>query len=270
MSTPITDIPQPAAPEAPRAPTPSPTAGTSLWDLPPELLPNLDELVIEDGKPVDGILSEKQMRLLTEPLHSNWLGPGEGQPWVVMANVGVFHTSGQPPLVPDVFLAVGARQGTDLTQRENLSYFVWLRGKLPDVAVEIVSNREGGEDTDKLREYARIGVPYYVIFDPQDLLGGGVLRVWQLQGRTYEPLSKPWFFKEVGLGIDLWHGRFEDVELTWLRWCDRDGHVIPTGAERASQAEQREQEAKREAAQARQELEQLKEKLRAMGLETPR
>ena len=33
----------------------------------PEDIPNLDALIIEDGAPVDSILSEKQMRLLTEP-----------------------------------------------------------------------------------------------------------------------------------------------------------------------------------------------------------
>lgn len=36
--------------------------------------------------------------------------------------------------------------------------------------VEVVSNREGGEDDDKLRKFQMIGVPYYVIFDPRCLL----------------------------------------------------------------------------------------------------
>src|SRR5205085_1016293 len=128
-----------------------------------------DELVLEDGKPVDNIFSEKQQRLLPESLHAGWSGPPGGEPFVVMANVGVFHTTGQPPIVPDVLLAVGVRQG-DPDQRENLAYFVWLRGKVPDVVIEVVSNREGGEDSVKLQSYARIGVPYYVIFDPDNWL----------------------------------------------------------------------------------------------------
>jgi hypothetical protein len=42
----------------------------------------------------------------------------------------------------------------------------------------------------------------------------------------------------VGLELMLWEGEFEeDVRRLWLRWCDRDGQVIPTGAERAEQAE---------------------------------
>jgi hypothetical protein len=263
----------------------------------------VNELVLDDGKPVDNIFSEKQMRLLTQALHDSWAGPPSGQPFVVMANVGVFHTLGEPPIVPDVLLAVGVRQGSPKL-RENLAYFVWLRGKVPDVVIEIVSNREGGEDTTKLEIYARIGVPYYVIFDPENELRGGVLRVLQLQGRTYQALPEPSFFSEVGLGIKPWQGRFEDLEASWLRWCDRGGSILQTGAERvekeqsradserqradterqraeserqradserqrADSAEQRVLAHQRESELAHQELQKLKEQLRALGISPP-
>ena len=39
------------------------------------------------------------------------------------------------------------------------SYFVQEHGKPPDVVVEIVSNRRGCEDSNKLEGYARIRVP---------------------------------------------------------------------------------------------------------------
>ena len=228
------------------APTTATTGPVTPLTAPPEVIPDLDQFVIEDGKPVDGILSEKQMRLLTEPLAAGWSAP-EGQPFVVMANVGVFHTSGEPAIVPDVLFAAGVRQGTDLTERANLSYFIWLRGKAPDVAVEVVSNREGGEDSSKLRTYARIGVPYYVIFDPEDLLRGGVLRVFELQGRRYRALPEPYFLEAAGLGVRLWDGVFEGISRTWLRWCDREGNVIPTGAERAEAERQRADDEKQRA-----------------------
>lgn len=268
-------LPAPVGPPAPAEPPAVPPPGErDLWPR-PEDFPNVHELVIEDGKPVDSIFAEKQMRLLTEPLHGGWPGPGEGRPFVAMANVGVFHTTGQPPIVPDALLATDVRQG-DLAERENRSYFVWLRGKVPDVVVEIVSNREGGEDTHKLAVYARIGVPYYVVFDPEDLLDGGALRVYRRSGLTYQMLAAPYSFEGVGLGVVLWRGRFEDLDGTWLRWCDRDGRVIPTGAERAAQEKQRASQAEellveeRHAHQrAQRELEQLKERLRALGIEPP-
>jgi hypothetical protein len=256
-SKPTGATPVPSSPP----PTTTPPAADPALTVPPEVLPDLDKFVIEDGKPVDGILTEMEMRLLTEPLKSSW-SPPDGQPFVVMADVGVFHTDDEPPIVPDVLLAVGVRQGIDLGQKANLSYFVWLRGKVPDVAIEVVSNREGGEDTDKLKTYARIGVRYYVIFDPDNLLRGGVLRVAQLQGRRYRALTEPYFFEDVGLGVRLWDGRFEGLERTWLRWCDQKGHVIPTGAERAEEERKRAEREKHRADSAEKELERLRKKLR--------
>jgi hypothetical protein len=59
-----------------------------------------------------------------------------------------------------------------------------------------------------------------------------------LRGRTYEP-SQLGYMPEVGLGLTLWHGTFEEVEADWLRWTDRDGHLLPLGRDRAEQAERR-------------------------------
>ena len=54
--------------------------------------------------------------------------------------------------------------------KSHRSYFVWEYGKVPDVVIEVVSNREGGEDSDKLAAYAQIKIGYYVIFDPERML----------------------------------------------------------------------------------------------------
>ncbi|MBE9113247.1 hypothetical protein IQ273_28115 [Nodosilinea sp. LEGE 07298] len=39
------------------------------------------------------------------------------------------------------------------------------------------------------------------------------------------------------MGLTLGDGEFEGMRMTWLRWCDREGNLLPTGAERAAQAE---------------------------------
>ena len=49
---------------------------------------------------MDNIFSEKQQRLLTEPLYSG----GLDRPFAAMANVGVFYQTHQPPLVPDMYV----------------------------------------------------------------------------------------------------------------------------------------------------------------------
>jgi hypothetical protein len=222
---------------------------------------------------VDGILSERQMRLLTEPLYSSWDGPETGEDFVALANVGLFHTAGQPPLVPDVLLSLDETQPEDLSLKQNNSYFVWLRGKVPDLVAEIVSNREGGEDTHKLRAYARLHILYYVIFDPLNLLEGGSLRVFALRDRHYAPIAADWL-EGIGLGLKLWHGPYQGVTTTWLRWCDKNGQLIPTGEEKAQQEERRAEQEKQRAEQEKQRAERAEErarrleaKLRAQGIE---
>jgi Uma2 family endonuclease len=248
--------------------------------------PSLDHLITDDGKPVDNFFVEKQQRLLTAPLECSW-APVDGQPFVVASNVGLFFEPKNPAYCPDAMLALGVRLGEDLKVKPNRSYFVWLLHKVPDVVIEIVSDLTGGEEGHKMAEYARRGVPYYVIFDPLNLLGGGVLRVFACQQGVYEPLAGAWF-ASVGLGIRLWPGVYEDTTDVWLRWCDRDGRVIPTGKEKseyeAQRAEQERQRAEQErqraeheaqraeheaqrAEQERQRAEQLRAQLRALGID---
>ena len=49
---------------------------TTAYELPPA--PDTSHLITEDDTPVDNFLSEKNQRLLTEPLYSSWAGPGSG------------------------------------------------------------------------------------------------------------------------------------------------------------------------------------------------
>ena len=66
----------------------------------------VEHIVTEDDEPVDNLYSEKQQRLLTEPLYSSW-SPPAGQadtavprPFLAAANVGLFAAVSRPPLVP--------------------------------------------------------------------------------------------------------------------------------------------------------------------------
>ena len=99
---------------------------------------------------MDNVLPEKQMRLLTEPLYSCWTCPYGQQSFVAMANVGLFFDVNRPPLVPDVLSSTNVERPANLHAKRYRSYFTWEYGKPPDVVIEIVSNREGGEDTIKL------------------------------------------------------------------------------------------------------------------------
>jgi len=93
---------------------------------------------------------------------------------------------------------------------------------------------------------------------PLRLLSEDEVRVYERGfGRRYR-LRNNHQLPEVGLSLTLWSGMFEDLEDTWLRWCDLEGHSIPTGEETSAVAEERaataEERAEREAT-ARQEAE---------------
>ncbi len=201
--------------------------------LPLVVQPRVDHLVTEDDIPVDNVYSEKQQRLLTEPLHSSWAQAGGSRSFVAMANVGLFYDVNRPPLVPDMLLSMDVELPADLHAKNHRCYFGWEYGKPPDVVVEIVSNREGGEGTTKLGAYARIGVRYYAIFDPERLLGQESLRGYRLDAMEYRAMDAPLWFAGVGLGLRIWQGRYEDHDNTWLRWVDVRGVPMPSGQERA-------------------------------------
>jgi hypothetical protein len=216
----------------------------------------ISHLVTEDDTPVDNFQSEKQQRLLVEPLYS---AQALSSPFLVAANVGLFYDINTEPIVPDVLLSLGVQLADDFSLKQNRSYFVKKLGKVPEVCLEIVSNDEGNELTlskkaqqagKKLCKkdiYTQIPIPYYVVFDPleqiqdQANMNGALVRVWKYAQARYVELTEPagivaigqsiWL-EEVGLGLTLWSGEFEDqVTRLWLRWCDRSGLVIPTGAE---------------------------------------
>jgi Uma2 family endonuclease len=245
--------------------TPSPEEDNGLdpdetpWGVPAAVLPNYDLIQTEDGKPVENALIEKQMRLLTEALYASWPGPGGERTFQVYSNVGLFYAAHKSGLCPDVMLSLDVPVNIDLSQKENRSYFIWEIGKAPEVVIEIISDRRGGEASFKMGEYALIGIPCYVLFDPAEHLKGGVLRAFRLLGRDYQPIEPDWF-PEVCLGLTLWQGNYENQEALWLRWCDQQGQVIPTGRERAEQERQR-------AEQERQRADRLAAKLRELGID---
>jgi Uma2 family endonuclease len=232
---------------------------------------DIENLITEDDTPVDNFISEKQQRILTEPLYSCWAGLGEGRTFLVAANVGIFTSVHQPPIVPDVFLSLDVKIAEDWWKKSNRTYFIWEFGKLPEVVIEIVSNREGKEDSEKLSRYARMGIIYYVIHDPLRELKGEELRIYELCAGEYQQRTDTQL-PRVRLGLILWDGVFENQQGKWLRWCDENGKLIPTGAESREQErqlrEQADQRAEQERQRAEQELqraERLAARLKALG-----
>lgn len=227
--------------------------------LTPEEQLLVEQLVTEDDTPVDNIYSERQQHLLTDSLYASWPASGGHRPFIALANVGLFYGLRRPPYVPDVLVSLDVTLPTDIWSKGHRSYMLWEYGKLPEVVVEVVSNSIGGEDSTKLEGYARIGIQYYVIHDPEHHLSPQTLRVYELHPSGY--VARPdTQLPQVGLALCLWQGTFADFEAIWLRWCTPDGVLLRTGSERAEQERLR-------AEQAEQRLAELAARLRALGID---
>jgi Uma2 family endonuclease len=259
---------------------------------------DISHLVIEDDTPVDNFQSAQQQRLLVNALYSSDAVP---KPFIADANVGLFYQIKGDPIVPDMLLSLNVQRAEDWTEKRHRSYFVWELGKVPDVCIEIVSNKEGdevglspkskqkGKILSKKDIYARIGIPYYVVFDPLQQIQGetdlnhSLLRVWMVTGGRQVEITPTIGMTEIGqmvwlegveLGLTLWYGQFEDeIDRLWLRWCDRTGQVIPTGAEgvqlerQKTELERQRTEAERQRTEAQKaRADRLAEKLRALGI----
>jgi Uma2 family endonuclease len=228
----------------------TPSSDPKPRDIP---APDITDLIIEDDQPVDNFQSEKQQRLLVETLYASKPLP---PPFIAAANVGLFYATKTEGIAPDMFLSLAVQMPDSWVEKQNRSYLFWEFGKAPEVAIEIVSNRRGSELGSKKLDYARMGIAYYVVFDAlqqiqePEQMDGQLLRTYALTAGRYVELAAPFLLETVGLGLTLWEGDYEEAAGLWLRWTDLNGRLIPTGAERADQAEARAERAEIERQQA--------------------
>ena len=194
----------------------------------PELKIDVSELVTEDDTPVDNFASEKQQRFLTSALYS----AKKGEKFLVSANVGIYYQLNKPPVVPDVFLSLDVETPQNWWEKSHRCYLTWEFGKVPEVVIEIASNKVGEELGEKLEIYEKMRVSYYVVYDPDKNLGESLLHIYKLNTRKYIKTEETWL-EQVNLGLTLWEGEFEGRKDLWLRWCDERGNVLLTGDERA-------------------------------------
>ena len=195
----------------------------------------LNEFITEDDEPADNVKSAKQQRLLITSLYSSWKptdSTREPQKFFAAANVGLFSrlNPATNPVVPDIMVSLNVSTGENITKLPR-SYMTWEFGKPPEIAIEIVSNAVGGELNGKMTKYAKIGIKYYVVFDPQENLFGDILQVYELENEQYR-LRNDFGLPETNLSLTLWQGDFEGFADNWLRWLNASGEMLLTADEK--------------------------------------
>ena len=219
----------------------------------PSRLPDTSRLVSKDDTPLD-FFTQSQARLLTSPLYASWSAPpldagGAKRSFEVFANVGVFASVHEPPVVPDVMLSLDITLTNEFMRLPNSAYFLWEFGKFPEIVIEIISEGEDDELTQKISRYRQMGIKYCAVYDPEKQRSHAALRSYELRGDVYVEIDSH-VYAPIGLGLKEWHGKHERHVRTWLRWCTNDGRLIPTSEEHLEEAQKYADEAQKYADEA--------------------
>jgi Uma2 family endonuclease len=203
---------------------------------PQSCLPSAEDLPDSDDTPVDNQLQILIPQILQVILSLLW---ADRMDWYFGINMGIYYNPDEPTtaIVPDGFLSIGVPRIT----RENLrlSYVLWEEKKLPILVLEIVSQTRRGEYTQKKKDYAKMGVLYYVIYNPLRKRKPR-LEVYELREGKYQLLEgEPIWLSEIGLGIGKEVGIYQGIEREWLYWYDAEGNRYLTPEERARQLEEK-------------------------------
>ncbi len=217
---------------------------------PRHCLPSAEDLPDSDDTPVDNELQDLIPHVLKDILALIW---EERMDWYFGVDMGIYYDPENPidVIVPDGFLSVGVPRIIDSDLR--LSYVLWDELVIPTMVLEVVSQTRRGEYTQKKEEYAKMGILYYVIYNPLRKRKPR-LEVYHLNNGEYELLEgEPVWLAEINLGIGREIGVYQGVEREWLYWYDPEGKRYLTPQEEAKKAQER--------------AKLLEEKLRELGVD---
>ena len=215
------------------------------------------------------IFCGKQQRLLTQTLYASWLpkkNNGEPRLFFAEANIGLYLSVDETAIVPDVLVSLDVTAPENPLLKQHRAYLVWQFGKLPDIVIEIVSNKKGHELDEKLRRYERMNINYYVVFDPAKHLNQNVLTVFAKDADNGYMRRENGIFGQFGLGLKLWEGEFEGLQAVWLRWTDEAGKLLPLAVEEKAELAERAANAESRAEDAEETARKLAARLRELGI----
>lgn len=202
-------------------------------------LPSSDELPDTDNLPVDNELHTLVPNFLRFILSFIWVNQND---WFFGVNMGLYHATGvnpRVPIVPDGFLSFGVERIKGNKLRK--SYVVWEEKEIvPQFVLEVVSENPGNEYDNKMGIYGRLGVLYYLIYNPDFWLRDRhePFELYRLVDGEYQrQIGEPYWMPEIGLGIGRSRGVHDRLEREWLYWYNQEGQRYPTVEERAQKLE---------------------------------
>jgi Uma2 family endonuclease len=209
-------------------------------------LPPSNELPDSDDTPVDNEDQNWIPNVLLLLLKYIW---AERTDWFFGVDMGIYYpASAHPrfPVVPDGFLSLGVERRKDNKSRR--SYVLWEEQNIPPIlTLEVVSLTPGGEYDEKMDIYAKLGVLYYVIYNPEYWQRDRhqPLEVYKLIDGQYQlQIGEPLWMSEIGLGIGRTQEKSGQIQQEVLSWFDdrsqrylRPEEVAQIATQRAQTAE---------------------------------
>ncbi|MDZ8104092.1 MAG: Uma2 family endonuclease [Nostoc sp. DedQUE12a] len=204
-------------------------------------LPDHTQLPESDGTFVKNLQEHPQSILLTDSIEPilQKLHP-DGQ-YCIGQDSGIYWRITEPPEkgaeAPDWFYVPNVPP--TLNGQVRRSYVLWQEYVAPLIVLEFVSGN-GDEERDKtpitgkfwVYEQA-IRVPFYGIYEVKK----ASIEVYQLLRGEYQlvPANDRGHYPIEPMGVELgiWQGRYQNLELPWLRWWDDRGNLLQTGWERS-------------------------------------
>jgi Uma2 family endonuclease len=204
-------------------------------------LPTTDELPCSDDIPVDNEDQNFLPNVLLFLLNSIWASRMD---WFFGVDMGLYHTTGinpRVPVVPDGFLSLGVERKKNGKSRK--SYAVWEENQVvPILTLEMVSHSPGGEYDEKMAIYTRLGVLYYVVYNPEFWRRDQhqPFEVYKLVDDNYQlQIGEPFWMPEVGLGIGRYQGVVAGIPQELLSWYNERGDRYLTAEEQVQQERSR-------------------------------
>ncbi len=198
-------------------------------------LPSGTELPDSDDIPVDNEEQNLLPNILLFILNTLW---AERKDWFFGVDMGIYHPTAlnpRVPIVPDAFLSLGVERYKDGKPRR--SYVVWEENDIPPtLALEMVSWSPGREYDEKREIYRKLGVLYYVVYNPNHWQRDRhqAFEVYKLIEGSYQlQIGEPFWMPEVGLGLGRYEGKVSDRAVELLGWFDKKGDRILTSEEKA-------------------------------------
>jgi Uma2 family endonuclease len=213
----------------------------------PFLLPDHTQLPESDGTFVKNFQEHPQSILLTDSLEPLLQKKHPDGQYAIGQDSGIYWRITEPPEkgaeAPNWFYVPNVPP--TLNGETRRSYVLWQEFIAPLIILEFVSGN-GKEERDKTPWtgkffiYEQVIRPaFYGIYEVKSAR----VEVYRFVANQFELLHPNdrghYAIDALGVELGIWQGRYQNLELPWLRWWDAEGNLLLTGAERAEREYQR-------------------------------